>query len=89
MFTRNLISGGLVLASALAGSACTTLLHDETASGAVVRQLVAAQTRPPAPAQAAPGLDGEAARAAVQRYQQTFQSPQGGPEPLVREGRAQ
>ena len=78
----------LALAAALAGTGCAVQVPAQTASGAVVRQLMAAQTRPPAPQPAAPGLDGVAARAAVQRYEQSFQSAQTGMEPMVGEGRA-
>ncbi len=59
----------------------------EAASGASVRQLLAAQRLHAAPATGPQGLDGPAARGAQERYERSFAQPQ--PVPALMQGAKQ
>lgn len=67
----------LAAASALGCVACGSLNPPSSATlGLSLRDATAAQTRKPGTGErAAAGLDGAAARAALQRYEQSFEAP--------------
>jgi hypothetical protein len=84
MATRTIATGTVLLALALAG--CRTSPRIDDHFGEAVRANVAAQTLHPQAStntNPAAGVDGQAARAALQRYQKSFEHAEQQPAPSL------